>query len=202
MHSAINSDQTLAVAFQYTVIGYDTVFQVGEFSDQGIVAPNCLMVKLLKSTSLNTRIPMWDLMMKNVYTIGAYQVNSDGFILNILYSGNDNGVPTGYLTDGPEGVRGVPLIRVLNFDNLDPQLNPPPDGIFDFLNNAATNGGTIQSSNGRVYFTMLEPFGSYLRKKLNNPDLAEKYCYDSLYTMTKTGAEQFPDKNKFLIEGF
>ena len=202
LHSGINSDQTLAVSFQYTVIGYDTVFQVGEFSDQGIVAPNCLMVKLLKSTSLNTRIPMWDLMMKNVYSMGAYQVNSDGFILNILYSGNDNGVPTGYLTEGPEGVRGVPLIRVLNFDNLDPQLNPPPDGIFDFLNNAATNGGTIQASNGRVYFTMLEPFGSYLRKKLKDPDLSEKYCFDSLYTMTKTGAEQFPDKNKFLIEGF
>ncbi len=33
-------------------------------------------------------------------------------------------------------------------------------------------------------------------------DLADKYAYDSLYTLTKTGAEQFADKNKFLISGY
>ena len=31
--------------------------------------------------------------------------------------------------------------------------------------------------------------------------LPDKYCYDSLYTMTKSGAQQYPDKNKFIIEG-
>jgi len=205
LNTTINSDQTLAVAYQYTVIGYDTVFQVGEFSDQGINAPNCLITKLLKSTSLNTRIPMWNLMMKNVYSLGAYQVNRDKFMLNIFYSGNEKGVPTGYLTEGPEGIQGVPLIQVLNFDNLNTFLNPPADGIFDFIDGAATNGGTIQSSNGKIYFTVLEPFGNYLRKKITDnggdTSLANKYAYDSLYTLTKVGAEQYPDKNKFLIQG-
>ena len=32
--------------------------------------------------------------------------------------------------------------------------------------------------------------------------LANRYCFDSLYTLTKTGAEQFPDKNKYILEGF
>ncbi|NCD42937.1 MAG: cell surface protein SprA, partial [Bacteroidia bacterium] len=198
LNTSLNSDQVLAVAFQYTV--NEKVYQVGEFSDQGIISPNTLMVKLLRSTTINTKVPMWDLMMKNVYSIGAYQINREDFIMNILYAGNDNGVPTGYLTEGPEEVQGVPLVRVLNLDNLDQQLNPPHDGVFDFIDNAATSGGTVNSSNGRIFFTVLEPFGSYLRAKLPE-NLANKYCYDSLYSLTKTGARQYPDKNKFYIEG-
>ncbi|MHC1708400.1 MAG: cell surface protein SprA [Bacteroidales bacterium] len=199
LNTTLNSDQTLAVAYQFTVIGQDSIFQVGEFSDQGITSPKCLVVKLLKSTSVNTRIPMYKLMMKNVYSIGAYQITRDDFMLNILYSGNDNGIPTGYLTEGT--VSGKPLIQVFNCDNLDPQLNPPADGIFDFIDNAAKTGGTVNSSNGRIYFPTLEPFGKTLRDSLNDPELADKYCYDSLYTMTKNGAQQYPDKNKFLIQG-
>ncbi len=202
LNTNINSDQVLAVAYQYTVIGQDSsIYQVGEFSDQGIASPKTLMVKLLKSTALNTNVPMWDLMMKNVYNIGAFQVNREDFILNILYSGNENTVPTGYFTEGPENIKGVPLLRIFNFDNLDPQLNPPPDGLFDFIDNAARQGGTIQSTNGRVFFTVREPFGSYLREKLGNEQLANKYCYDSLYSLTKSGAQQYPDKNRYLIEG-
>lgn len=201
LNAALNADQVLAVAYQYTVIGQEGIYQVGEFSDQGITTPSALMVKLVKSTALNTRLPMWNLMMKNVYNIGAFQVNREDFILNILYSGNENTVPTGYFTEGPEGIKGVPLLQIFNFDNLDPQLNPPHDGLFDFIDNAGREGGTIQSSNGRVYFTIREPFGSYLRDKLGNQQLANKYAFDSLYTLTKTGAEQYPDKNRYLIEG-
>ena len=167
LNTTLNSDQTLAVAYQYTVIGQDSsVFQVGEFSDQGIVAPACLSAKLLKSTSLNTRVPMWNLMMKNIYSIGAYQVSRDKFIMNILYSGNDNGVPTGYFVDGPENIKGVPLLKVFNLDNLNQQMNPPDDGLFDFIDGASTKGGTMQSSNGKIFFTVLEPFGSYLREQI------------------------------------
>ncbi|MDO9511390.1 MAG: cell surface protein SprA [Bacteroidales bacterium] len=200
LNTTLNSDQTLAVAYQYTVVGDTAVYQVGEFSDGGISAPSCLMVKLLKSTSLNTHIPIWNLMMKNVYAIGAYQVNRQDFILNILYSGNNNGVPTGYLTETI--IAGIPLIRVMGLDNLDPLSNPPPDGIFDFIDNASTQGGTINSSNGRIFFPVLEPFGKDLRIKINDDKLADKYCYDSLYTNTKVGAQQYPEKNKFVLEGF
>ncbi|NQT78316.1 MAG: cell surface protein SprA [Bacteroidetes bacterium] len=207
LNTTLNSDQTLAVSYQFTVIGQDSsVFQVGEFSDQGIVSPSCLLVKLLKSPTLDISVPMWNLMMKNIYSIGAYQVSREKFIMNILYSGNDNGVPTGYFEEGPDNIKGVPLLHVFNLDNLNQQMNPPDDGLFDFLDGAATNGGTIQASNGKIFFTVLEPFGSYLRNEIisNGGDsaLANRYCYDSLYTLTKTGAEQFPDKNRYILEGF
>ncbi|MCF8303387.1 MAG: cell surface protein SprA [Bacteroidales bacterium] len=201
LNTSISPDQVLGVAFQYSIVGEDSLYQVGEFSDEGINAPNALMVKLLKSTSVNTNIPMWDLMMKNVYNIGAYQVSREDFILNVLYSGNDNGVPTGYLTEGPPAVKGVPLIRVLNLDTLNSQNNHPGDGIFDFIDNAATQGGTVNSKNGRIYFPVVEPFGNFLRKQLNDPELADKYVYDSLYSLTKSEARQYPDKNKFIISG-
>ena len=206
LNTTLNPDQTLAVAYQYSVIGQDSVFQVGWFSDQGVPAPNCLVTKLLKSTTLDPRLPMWDLMMKNVYSLGAYQVSRENFILNILYAGNENQVPTGYFTNGPEGIKGIPLIQLMNFDNLNPILNPPPDGIFDFIDGAANSGGTIQSSTGKVYFTVLEPFGSYIKQKIldagGDSSLANYYAYDSLYTQTKVGAEQFPEKNKYLINGY
>jgi cell surface protein SprA len=206
LNTNLNSDQTLAVAYQYNVIGYDSIFQVGEFSDQGINAPKVLAVKLLKSTTLNTRMPMWDLMMKNVYSIRAFQVNREDFTFNILYSGNQNGVLTGYFTEGDDDVKGVPLIHLMGLDNLNQQDNPVKggDGVFDFLDNAATQGGTINAANGRIFFTVLEPFGSHIREEIfpDNPDLADQYAYDSLYSATKAAAEQYPEKNKFVLEGF
>ena len=206
LNTTLNPGQVLGVAYQYQIIGDTTVYQVGEFANQGINAPSCLIVKLLKSTALNTHIPMWNLMMKNVYSLNAYQIQSQNFLLNILYSGNKNGVPTAYLTEGR--ISGTNLLKVMDLDNLDQQMNPPSDGMFDFIDGAAISGGTVQASNGRIFFPSLEPFGQDLRDSIYDPndpqhslDLANKYCFDSLYTVTPTTAKQYTDKNKFLIQG-
>ena len=200
----LNSNQTLAVAYQYTIVGSDRVYQVGEFSDQGINTPKVLVAKLLRGTTVNTSMPIWNLMMKNVYNIRAYQISSNDFMLNIFYNGNSSSTPMGYFTEGPESVKGVSLLHLLGLDNLTQQNNPIPggDGVFDFLNGAQTSGGTINSANGRIYFPVLEPFGSHIRQVFSeNADLANKYAYDSLYTMTKTSAEQYSDKNRFTLQG-
>ncbi len=200
LNSQLNPDQVLAVAYQYTLVGSDSVYQVGEFSTDGVAAPQCLAVKLIKSTATNTKIPLWKLMMKNVYAIGGYQINPDDFQLHVTYKNNESGIPMGYITESD--INGIPLIRVMNMDNLNVMHDPEPDGVFDFIDNAASIGGTIQSQNGRVYFPVTEPFGSYLRKKINNTAIADKYCFDSLYTMTKTEARQYPSKNRFMIQGY
>ena len=205
LNVTLNSNQTLAVAYQYTIVGSDEVYQVGEFSDQGISAPNVLVAKLLRGTTVNPSMPIWDLMMKNVYNIKAYQISSNDFMLNIFYTGNSNNTPMGYFTEGPDNVKGVSLLHLLGLDNLTQQNNPIPggDGVFDFINGAQTSGGTINSANGRIYFPVLEPFGSQLRKVFaDNVELADKYAFDSLYTMTKTSAEQYSEKNKFSLRGY
>ena len=138
-----------------------------------------LVLKLLKSNTLDTKVPLWDLMMKNVYPIGAYQVQREDFRFNILYSGNQEGVPTGYFSQGPSDKTGVPLIHLFGLDKLDYQMNPIPggDGLFDFIDGAALTGGTFQSSNGRIYFTSLEPFGSYVRDSIfpNDPQIGRAH---------------------------
>lgn len=203
LNTRLNSDQVLAVAFEYTVIGLDTVFRVGEFSNGAVSAPNCLIVKLLKSTALSTQVKIWDLMMKNVYAIGAYQVNPQDFRMDVVYQDNEQGVPMGFLLEGD--VKGQPLIRAMNLDNLNTLLDPIPDGVFDFIDGAATNGGTVQSTNGRIFFPVIEPFGKDLRKAIDgqnpNSSLAKKYAYDELYRNTKNEALQHPEKNKFFLEG-
>jgi len=199
LSSALNADEVLAVAYQYTVLGDTTIYQVGEFSNQGIDAPKALILKLLKSTAVNTHLPLWNLMMKNVYSLGAYQVNKQDFRLHVLYTSNENGVPTNFISEG--AISGKPLLRVLNLDNLNIQLDPTPDGVFDFIDNAATNGGTIESRNGRVYFPVLEPFGKDLENAIGDTVIAQKYIFEELYTMTKTEAQQHPDKNRFSLGG-
>ena len=204
LNVTLNSNQSLAVAYQYTIVGSDEVYQVGEFSDQGINAPAVLVTKLLRGTTVNTKMPIWNLMMKNVYNFRAYQVSSQDFMMYIFYNGNSNPTPVGYFTEG--SVKGVSLLHLMGLDKLTTQNNPAPggDGVFDFLDQAATMGGTINSANGRIFFPVLEPFGSHIRTKIfpNEPDLAEKYAFDSLYSMTKTSAEQYSEKNKFTLQGF
>lgn len=194
----LNADQVLAVAFRYQIIGDTTIYQVGEFSDEGVNDPNTLVVKLLKSSTLNTGNPIWKLMMKNVYSLKDYQISREDFRLNILYSGDASGVPTGYFNDGPK--KGIPLIQIFGFDRMDFQQNPSPDGVFDFIDNASTQGGTINAYGGRIYFPYVEPFGKDLRQILGDETAANKYCFDSLYTLTKVQAQQYTEKNKYRIE--
>lgn len=66
--SALNEDQVLAVAYEYTLNG--KVYRVGEFSTE-VGAPGTLILKLIKGTNLTPSLPSWDLMMKNIYALGA-----------------------------------------------------------------------------------------------------------------------------------
>ena len=198
LNTSLTSDQVLAVAYQYTIIGDEHIYQVGEFSNE-VSAPDCIRVKLLKSTTLDTKSPLWDLMMKNVYSLNAYQVSPEDFILNILYTGDDEGVANGFFNLGSQ--KNIPLIRLLGVDRLNKQQDTISDGIFDFIDNAATRGGTINAQNGKVYFPTVEPFGKDLRAVLTEPEIADRYAFDTLYRTTKTLAKQYTAKDKYYLEG-
>lgn len=195
------NDQILAVAFQYQVIGDTTVYQVGELTTDGVNDPNVLIVKLIKGTSVNSRSPLWKLMMKNVYFLKSTQISRDNFRLNVLYENPDGGVGIGYFTEGP--FEATPLVEVFGLDRMDAsQSYYYADGVFDWFDSAAFKGGTIQASTGRIFFPYVEPFGKDLRERLGDNALANRYCFDSLYTMTQTLAQQYADKNKFYLEGY
>ncbi len=204
LNSALRNDEVLAVAYVYTYRG--KTYRVGELSTDGIGYPNSLILKLLKGTNLSPKFKNWDLMMKNVYSLGAYQVNRQDFRLDILYRNDETGVPVNYIKEedaSPEFNNRI-LLRVLHLDTLDSRNEPNPDGMFDFV-----EGITINSSNGRIIFPLVEPFGSDLRKIIlgNDPgnprriDIANKYIFQELYDSTQTKAQQIAEKSKFFMAG-
>jgi len=205
LNQSLNADEVLAVAFEYTAGGM--VHRVGEFSNGGIVAPNTLITKLLKGTSFSPAMPTWKLMMKNVYSIGAYQVDSENFMLNVMYQNDKTGTSVNYIAEGPkppDGINGQLLLKVFRMDQLNSQNDPYPDGMFDFI-----PGVTVNTVGGRIIFPVREPFGKYLHDKIvgknpNDPALnriSEKYVFRELYDSIQSRALQIAEKNKFLIKG-
>jgi cell surface protein SprA len=198
LNSALNSDEILAVAYEYTYNG--KTYRVGELSSAGgVSAPDALFLKLLKGTNFTPNSPTWDLMMKNVYAIGAYQVNPEDFVLDVLYQDDKTGNAINYIPEGD--LNKKVLLKLLNLDNLNSNNDPYPDGLFDFI-----SGTTINASNGRVYFPVIEPFGSDLEKIIrdnigDDETLIRKYVFQELYDSTKTKAQQIAEKNKFKLAG-
>ena len=184
----------MAVAYNYTYSDGKT-YQVGEFStDNPSSAASCLYVKLLKGITMSPDMPFWDLMMKNIYSLGAYSVQKEKFKLNIMYQSDTTGTYVNYLPEG--AIANQILLRVLNLDSYDSNNQPHPDGIYDFI-----EGVTVLADNGKIIFPSVEPFGSYLRKKINNDAIADKYVFQELYDSTLTVARQIAEKNKFKLEG-
>ena len=232
LQQKLANDEVLAVAYQYTI--GDQVYQVGEFGNDGIdatlvtgstpatqaVITQSLILKMLKSNLTNVKNPVWNLMMKNIYQIpGGYQLKKEDFRFNILYTDPS---PLNYITPvagspfpvnpSPDNkLAETPLLKVFNLDKLnynnDPQVGG--DGFFDFM-----PGLTIDAQNGRIIFTVKEPFGELLFSKLKNPGSSEsyksvdsynpnqkKYVFSNLYRSTQSAALQDSEKNKFLLRG-
>ena len=231
LNQRLSNDEVLGVAFQYTING--EVFQVGEFANDGVNATNDapdqtpdtgtnprasqnLVVKMLKSTIINVNEPIWDLMMKNIYSLGAYQLERQDFRMNILYTDPQ---PLNYIrpvegTTLPDDVTETPLLRVFSVDKLNTNNDPinGGDGFFDYVPQI-----TIDPQNGNIIFTTVEPFGSHLFEKLDATpnggtedyeipetwnENQERYVFRAMYRTTKTQAEQEEaDKNKFQLKG-
>jgi cell surface protein SprA len=208
LNQTLQPNDVLGVAFQYSYNG--RIYQVGEFSqdvppdttlgaDPG--AQKVLYLKMLKATSQRTTLPIWNLMMKNVYTLrtgtGSYlsNIQSDGFQMNVLYQQAGQGTKR-YLPAGPKA--GIPLISILNLDRLNAHLDPSPDGVFDYV-----EGYTVVSSQARIIFPVLEPFGRDL-DSLAFPGaqaIANNYVFQQLYDTIKVVAQTFASVDQYYLQG-
>ena len=192
LKTGLQTDQVLAVAFEYTYDGQ--TYQVGEFASDLTNINQTLFVKALKNTSNNPTQGNWDLMMKNVYYL-ASSVQKEKFRMDIKYQSDTAGVYLTYLPE--EAIKSRTLLKVMGLDRLDANMKAHPNGQFDFV-----EGYTVQ--NGRIFLPSAEPFGDYLRRQLEAAGLgsvADKYVFDELYDSTKTIAKQTAEKDKFLLMG-
>ena len=140
----LQADEVLAVAFQYAYNG--KIYQVGEFSEGVALDPKngvqqILYLKLLKATTQRTDLPIWDLMMKNVYSLDLFgAIQQQDFQLNVLYEEPSAGLKR-YLPVTNKANEGLSLIKILQLDKLNNRNDPQPDGIFDYV-----EGYTVLSS--------------------------------------------------------
>ena len=195
----LQADEVLAVAFQYSYNG--RIYQVGEFSqdvppDSSSSNQKVLFLKLLKATSQRPKLPIWQLMMKNVYSVGYGTLDRQDFDLNVLYQQPGLGAKR-YLPFGDLN-QGTPILSLVNLDRLNSQLDPQPDGVFDFI-----EGYTVLSQYSRIIFPVLEPFGRDIAPKVfNNAATAADSLYYPLYDSIKAIAQQqFPNLDRFVLQG-
>ncbi len=139
LNNALNTDEVLSVAYRYTYRGVE--YQVGEFSTDVVfdaAQPKVLFTKMLKNETLKTRLPIWNLMMKNIYSIGGYQISPMNFRLDVFRIDDKSGVEKPYIEVGEKlDADRVPLknkqwIQVTGLDRLNQQQERRPDGVFDF----------------------------------------------------------------------
>ncbi|HKK81361.1 MAG TPA: cell surface protein SprA, partial [Prolixibacteraceae bacterium] len=194
LRSPLNNDEVLAIAYEYTLNG--EVYQVGEFTTNNIESDKSLFLKLLKGTNLSPGMPTWDLMMKNIYNIGAYNLSRNEFDLQVTYYNDSTNTHLNYLPESE--LQDTILLRLMNLDNLNSQndYTKSGDGMFDFI-----EGVTVLGQTGRIIFPKLEPFGANVANNIGDPDLKDKYAYNSLYNDSKTNAEQDVEHDKFRIVG-
>ncbi|MFN8239320.1 MAG: cell surface protein SprA [Bacteroidales bacterium] len=192
LNSPLNADEVLAVAFEYTLNGQ--IYKVGEFSTDGINAPQALVLKLIKGTTLSPRLPTWKLMMKNIYSLASGRLETADFEMHVLYQDDKTGNSINYIPEGNFAEKI--LLQVMGLDNLNSQNDRSPDGVFDFI-----DGATVMQDRGRIVFPVIEPFGSHLKKQFTDPRIAEKYVFQELYDSTQTIARQMAEKNKFKLTG-
>ena len=188
----------LGVAYEYS--DGTEVHRVGEFTDAGVIAPDNLVVKMLRSEIINPNIPMFDLLMKNVYEIpGAFQLQKEGFRLELLYYDDSTGEPVNILQNAQTpGLNDKTLMNLLRLDRLDQNNNfkPEGDGFFDYV-----EGITIDSPNGYFIFPTIEPFGEDLDDQLVPED--DVYIFKELYDRTQAEAQNdFQQKDKYSFKGY
>ena len=204
----LQNDEALAVAYEYTFRG--EILKVGELSEDYGPRPEdqVAFLKLLRPNKINIRdengrrIPTWDLMMKNVYSLNANQVEREGFQLRVIYRDIRTGVDNPQLQEPANGPNRQ-LVEILGLDRLNPNGDPQPDGNFDYA-----EGLTIIPDRGLVILPTLAPFGNTLREAIESDyppeqqqSLITKYVYDTLYNTTKADAELVADLNKFFLTG-
>ena len=194
LRSPLNEGEILAVAYEYTYNGER--FTVGElqFSNQSAPKDEALVLKLLKPTSQNLDKPIWDLAMKNIYSLpGARNLNESDFKLQIVYDDNTSNYRAPNLNEGTN-TNNIPLLQVLKLDQLNRNQDPQPDANFDFIEDV-----TFDVDNGAIIFPVKEPFGETLEEAFTDQeqDLKDKYVFQELYNGTQVNARQNSLKNKF-----
>lgn len=190
LNSPLSRDDVLAVAFEYTFRGVRykvgellgdrfpnsqlgtnlNTPQIDQFGQPLPINPNqlpvvpankdLLFLKLLRPSTIRTNIPMWNLQMKNIYSLGSTQISRENFQFRVNYRNDRTQLNNPMLNYGGTkddvfgGIEGKPLIEVMNLDKLNMSNDLQPDGNFDFVDNATNQTSAVGPQNTALLPTL------------------------------------------------
>ena len=159
----------------------DTVLTVGHGL---IVSDSTLVLKMLKPQSSHPNHPTWDLMFKNVYNLGASNIDSTGFAIRIINN---------YITPESDRDSDNTYINQFGLDNWNENGSKTPDEKVDIDNMVFLNYGEL-------HLPALLPFvpGNKIDGGNTNTILNEKLGDGKMYTSTVH--TEYTGDSKFTIE--
>lgn len=155
LNSSLSDNEALAVAFRTSgpTGNPDDDFIYGEFAGSDTSKKIILkLIKPKKSLSPNDKVS-WNLMLKNIYSLGGSNLKKEGFKLNIVREEGGESDRTDVL--------GNELLQVLGLDKYSADGSPNPDNEFDYL-----PGYTVDEARAEIIFPSLEPFKKTTREYL------------------------------------
>ncbi len=189
--STVNNNDIYGAAFRIEgpTTSPDDDILYGEFLEQiAADTSKVILLKLIKPSNLQPTgnyLEAWDLMLKNIYSLGGMEIQPGNFELDILYETPGQ--------DPQNELNGVKLLNAFNLDNYSGEANEilKPDGKFDFF-----PGRTIITSRGEIIFPVLQPFGVNFPQKLPS-----ELKYQAIYDTTQSVAQNDQEKDRFRISG-
>lgn len=185
----LGAREVLAVAFSY-VGPTGQLVQVGDVNRGG---SDRVFLKMLRPKNVSTENKVFDLTMRNVYSLGVSGVQSrENLEIEIQFT-------EGNVAQNQLPGRNRPLMQDLGLDRVDEQGALTPDNQVDF------GTGTLDLAEGRIMFPYLEPFGARMRDLLEQAGAAQeeidRLVYVSLYSERPTQASQDSRNNFYRIDG-
>jgi len=166
-----SQNEVLGCYFTLVTTSGDTIKQVG----RGLVNEgDSLRLKLLTTESPHPNDPTWDLMFKNVYSLGSRNINKEGFAVRIV---NDRlRVPSDRNTNG------VPYISLFGLDSVNANGAFSPDEVIDM-----NNPNILNLVTGELHFPTYHPFAraDTIFGGNDNSDLINTLGKGLMYTTTQ-----------------
>lgn len=137
---------------------------------------------------------LWSRQMRNIYSIGATNINVEETDINLWYI-NQNNDSTDVLPNAPDK-----LVTIFGVDRTNPSGQATPDGKFDMGQQSLF----FDPIRGEITFPAVEPFREGLRdyfERLGTPELAEIYTYNDIYDTTYDVAVRNTSRDRFIISG-
>lgn len=196
IYTQIEQTAAIAIAYEVQLAGSNQTARIGDFAisaGQAGEQRNRLVLKLVRPQSLNnSNKEAWDLMLKNIYSLGSADFIEADLELDLTVLENN------------QAQRSLPgsnnnLLDILGLNVQGPNASPEKDDKFDFR-----PGITVRPRRGEIVFPFLKPFNSTaLINEVNASSIPdnkkEDYLFAELYDTTQQAARISDDK--YYIKG-